>query len=179
MISCEEEKEHERSPLMKSSMRQNEDMNISELITESLRTESAQHAKVLESCLSSMRNTVFLGFILALDYRMRSNVLVLYARTLDDCPDTLYLSIVIYGSYFISGFFSLINGIIGDQWRFDYLLCFAAFLDVITFWLEATATNFITLAVVCDKLNLSQHFLHVDCLFDLNKPIKLNLIVIV
>ena len=35
----------------------------------------------------------------------------------------------------------------GDRWRFDYLLCIAALLDVVTFWIEATAKDFWTLAM--------------------------------
>ena len=80
---------------------------------------------------------------------MRSTMFILYARTFDDCPDTIYLSMIVYCSYFVSALLSVLNSIIGDRYSFDYVLCFAAMCDSVTFCLEATAKSFITLAFVC------------------------------
>ena len=70
-------------------------------------------------------------------YSMRCNLLILYAKTFHD--NIAVISIAVYLSYISSAISSLGYGIIDDRWRIDYLLIIASILDVIAYWMEATA----------------------------------------
>lgn len=154
-MSFSNEEESETKPLKSGGKadvsQQEDDCDVTTIgtvkIPDDLHVRSIEHQKATQQCLSIMRRVRFIGLLLAFDYLMRANIFILYARTLENCPRSLILGIVIYSGYFVSGLFSLINGFIGDMWRFDYLLCIAALCDVITFWIEATATQFTTLAI--------------------------------
>lgn len=101
----------------------------------------------LEYSVSAFKRVRIVALLLAIDYSIRTNIFVSYANTFDDCTNNTTLAIIIYCSYFVSGFLSLVNGFIADAWCFDYLFCIATICDVITFWIEATATKFLILAI--------------------------------
>ena len=146
--STSDTKECEETPLKSNDEPLQHIMFGKIVISSHVQSTSLKHEEAIQQCLSTVRRVRFIGLLLAIDYMMRSNIFILYAKTLRGCPSASYLGIVIYASYFASGVMCIMNGIIGDNWRFDYLLCIAAWADVITFWIEATATHFTTLATV-------------------------------
>lgn len=82
-------------------------------------------------------------------FYLRSNIFILFCETLDgfNSDDTWLLGLFVYLSYLSNAVVSIAFGSIGDRWRFDYLLFIAAIFDIITFWIEATATNIYTLGI--------------------------------
>ena len=92
-----------------------------------------------------LSKVVWVIFSFWITYSMRCNLLILYAKTFYD--NIAAISIVVYLSYISSAISSLGYGIIGDRWRIDYLLIIASILDVITYWMEATAPVFLVLAI--------------------------------
>jgi len=53
-------------------------------------------------------------------------------------------------SLIVSGLISCLFGTIADCWKFDYLLIIVSTFDVITFFMEAKTTSFITLAIAIE-----------------------------
>ena len=76
---------------------------------------------------------------------MRSNLIISYLESFDD--NKSLATIIVYISYIVCGITSLMFGVIGDKWRYDWLFIIGASLDVITFYLEATATVYLQLAL--------------------------------
>ena len=88
-----------------------ETLNIE--ISESLKKQCLAHEKALQDCLSILSRVKICAIMLSFDYFLRSNIFVLYARTLDNYPDESVVGVVVYCSYVVSGLFSIVNGIIG------------------------------------------------------------------
>ena len=106
-----------------------------------------EHSMIQATTKKIMGRLAFCGGCLSLAFQMRANIFALYARTMDGYDNNDHIAIAIYLNYVVSGIFCLLFGFLGDAWRFDYLLVVANMIDVCTFFIEATATRFIVLAV--------------------------------
>ena len=89
-----------------------------------------------------MNHLVVCAFSLSFAFAMRNNILVLYARTLNNYENDKQIGISVYFGYLGFSFFSCLFGLLGDKWRFDHLLLIAAIIDVITFSIESISINF-------------------------------------
>ena len=105
------------------------------------------HNKAVDETVSVLKHTIIGAFCLAFTFTMRTNIFVLYARSMNDYVNETATAIVVYLNYIFSGLMSLSFGYIGDYWRFDILLIIASIFDVITFWIEATTDNYIILSI--------------------------------
>ena len=114
-------------------------------IDSTLLAASSKHEEILRETRQFFFKILYIVLSFALTYSMRTNIFILYARTFYN--DTAVISVIVYLSYCMSAISSLLFGIIGDRWRFDYLLIIAAIFDVITFFVEATTTYFVVLAI--------------------------------
>lgn len=140
-----DEKEEEIAPL-------NENVTTSAdygtiLINDELQTLADKHGDVVHFVSSTFTRVLYIGVSCSLTYTLRTNLFVLYCKTFNDYGSSLYIGIAIYCSYVVSAIMSLTFGIIGDRFRFDILLLMAGVLDVLTFFMEAKASNFVILAV--------------------------------
>ena len=106
---------------------------------------SRDHEKISKKSQEMLTKVVWVMFSFWITYSMRSNLVILYAETFYD--NTSVISIFVYLSYISSAISSSIYGIVSDRWRVDYLLIIASIFDVLTFWLEATAPNFLVLGI--------------------------------
>ena len=106
---------------------------------------SNQHEEISRKSRAMVTKALWAMFSFGVTYSMRSNLVILYAETF--YKKTSVISIMIYSSYISSAISCIGYGIVGDQWRIDYLMIIASIFDVITFWLEATASGFIVLAI--------------------------------
>lgn len=104
-----------------------------------------QHEMILNDVESLFVKVFYVVVSFSTTYAMRTNIIVLYAREFYD--DTALISVFIYMSYIVSAVMSLLIGMVGNKWRFDALIIMAAISDVITFWIEATASNFWVLVI--------------------------------
>ena len=94
-----------------------------------------------------MNHLVVCAFSLSFAFAMRNNILVLYARTLDNYENDTHIGISVYLGYLGFAFFSCLFGVLGDKWRFDYLLLIASIIDVITFFIESISINFYVFSI--------------------------------
>ena len=134
------EKEHVEKRRLKSDSCEREFF-----LTKEDETLSVDHEAILLQSKKLMYQVLYASFSYAFTYSLRSSIIVLYAKTFYD--NTLVIGVFVYLSYFISGLMSLLFGYIGDHWRLDHLFFIVAALDIITFFLEATAQSFMQLAI--------------------------------
>lgn len=106
-----------------------------------------EHSKILSDSSNVLNRVIICAISLAFTFSIRQNIVVLYARTLNGYINYTNVSIIVFLNYIFSALTSFSFGIIGDKWRFDYLLIIAALSDVITFFVEATATQYYQLAI--------------------------------
>ena len=130
-----------KQPLIQNDSLQDE-IEIANLISPELKERSSRHEAGIKECKRLMSRVRLIGLLISWDFFIRNNILVLYVRTLDDCPNTTTIGLVVGFSFIIAGLTAIVNGIIGDAWRFDYLLCITVVIYMLTFWIEAASSEF-------------------------------------
>ena len=125
-----------------------------------------KHSETLSLVSSSFKWFYIVGSSCAFTNAMRTTLFISYASNFTN--DSTLIAITLYLSYLMTGLTSFIFGIIGDKYVFDCLFIFAATSDVITFFIEATATNYTSLAIayivggmpfeaLCTMYNIKMH----------------------
>ena len=82
-------------------------------ISDSLRKQSLAHERATKDCVGILDRVKIVAVVLSFGYFLRSNIFVLYAKTLDNYSNESVVGIVVYCSYVVSGTFSVIFGILG------------------------------------------------------------------
>ena len=85
-------------------------------MSEELKQLCNDHEKGVQECVKIFRNMALLSILMAFDYSMRSNIVLLYLKSMKhnvpEHKEAFWLGFVIYISYVFAGIASLITGII-------------------------------------------------------------------
>ena len=128
-----------------------DDDDASDHQNDRLATLIANHESRLSKTKSVMDHVAVGAFSLSFTFALRQNILILYLQTFEGYKNGDYtdsnIAILIYLSYLSFASFAYIYGILGDKWRFDYLIIIASIIDVIAFFIEASCQEFLLFSI--------------------------------